>query len=86
MEAVKKQVTGTSRIGEGLGAVFLLKCHQKEGLRVRMMLSWTIPDRDRKMMAASCECVSVYVCVCVSVCVCAGCESFQAALCGIALQ
>jgi len=54
VEPVRKQDTGTSRMGEGLGAVFLLKYHQKEGLRVRMMFSWTMPDRDRKMRADSC--------------------------------
>ena len=50
----RKEHTGISRMGEGLGAVFLLKCHQKEGLRVRIMFSCTVPDSATKMMAASC--------------------------------
>lgn len=55
VEPVRNDVTGTSRMGEGLGALFLLKCHQKDGLRVRMMFSWTMPERPKKIRADSCK-------------------------------
>ena len=39
VDPMRKRLTGRASFQEGIGAVFFEKCHQKEGLRIDMMLS-----------------------------------------------
>ncbi len=54
VDPVRKRTTGRASFQEGVGAVFLEKCHQKEGLRMEMMLSWVMIVSAMYITATTC--------------------------------
>ncbi len=55
VEASRKKDTGMASLRDGGGAVFLEKYHQKDGLRVEMMLSWVTMVNAKKITATTCK-------------------------------
>lgn len=58
VEPTRKSVTGRASFQDGVGAVFLEKCHQNEGFLMEMMLSCVMIVRAMYITATTCRSIS----------------------------